>query len=80
MTATNQTATAVDSVGREECGSETIKKPANAGRKGPVSDLETTLHTQGISWSHDGSLEKLISLIWCLGQRLREMGVGIKGP
>lgn len=80
MTATNQTATAVDSVGREEGGSETIKKPASEERIGPVLDLETTLHTQGISWSHDGSLDMLISLTWCLGQRLGEMGVGIKGP
>lgn len=77
MTATHQTATAVDSVGREEHGSETIKKPASGG---PVSDLETTLHTQGASWSHEGSLEKLSSLIRCLGQRLGEIGCGRQGP
>lgn len=80
MTATNQTATVVDSVGREEHGSETIKKPVSEGRTGPVSDLETTLHTQGTSWSRDGSLEKLSSLIWCLGQRLGETGCGRQGP
>lgn len=34
MTATNQIVTAVDSVGREEHGSETIKKPASEEERG----------------------------------------------
>lgn len=44
-------------------------KPSSEGGKGTVSALETTLHTQGTSGSHDSSLEKNTRL-----------GVGAKGP
>lgn len=37
------------------------------------------IHALSVSCSHDSCLEKSISLIWCLGQRLRETGCGRQG-